>query len=603
MGTGSYANPNPPHIARSPLQSTFSPIVLLEGGVRNLGALGVVAVLGLSATAQPPTQGSAGEHLEFVEKPGEMEFSGEVIAKPLSVGNPLALAAISGYEVIDYLPRLDLYVLQVPALQSESTVAEALMAEGAFEFVEPNWELFPLAVPNEDEHDPVNYDAQYHHGVMDSELGWDLHTGTCDSVVAIIDEGIRTHPDLNDNRLESYSACSDTWQSELPPGGPNINHGSHGTRVTGAAAGTGNNGQGIVGVGWDLSHRMMAIWGCYGGNGPSPSARLINIMRGAIQAVAPDPNVGPCGERLPARVVSVSLTGVETMSTRSLGRTLRLEHDAVLVWAAGNNCQNRDWVLDPTQDSVLVVGGTNANDESWSCSGAFGTATGTAIDVVAPAVNVWTTKPSFNNSPALYASQTGTSFSTPLVAGLCALLASYDPTLSANEITSIVRAGAEDLGDPGVDPTFGYGRINVYNSLLMVATRLGAESCGTTPNSVGAGVIMEALGSAVVADNELVLRATGLPPGVSARFLIGTELVSWPSGEGYQCAGGNLVTLNPILKANEDGLVQRKVDLTSTPALGVITPGTSTVIQLWYRDLSGGPAGFNFSNSIEINWQ
>ncbi|MBV9570453.1 MAG: S8 family serine peptidase [Alphaproteobacteria bacterium] len=58
---------------------------------------------------------------------------------------------------------------------------------------------------------------------------------------------------------------------------------------------------------------------------------------------------------------------------------------------------------------------------------------------------------------------TGTSFSAPLVTGTIALLQTRWPWLQqyADESVQIVLQSATDLGDPGVDPVYGWGMLNV----------------------------------------------------------------------------------------------------------------------------------------------
>lgn len=58
-----------------------------------------------------------------------------------------------------------------------------------------------------------------------------------------------------------------------------------------------------------------------------------------------------------------------------------------------------------------------------------------------------------------------TSFSAPLVTGAAALLKSTFPQLSAEEVVTILLTTAVDIGDPGVDEEFGWGRLDVLESL------------------------------------------------------------------------------------------------------------------------------------------
>lgn len=70
----------------------------------------------------------------------------------------------------------------------------------------------------------------------------------------------------------------------------------------------------------------------------------------------------------------------------------------------------------------------------------------------------------------------GTSQAAPHVAGLAALLLDVDPTLTPAEVHQIIRDGAVDLGTAGFDSNFGYGRIDVINSLDLAAPPAGCTS-------------------------------------------------------------------------------------------------------------------------------
>lgn len=69
----------------------------------------------------------------------------------------------------------------------------------------------------------------------------------------------------------------------------------------------------------------------------------------------------------------------------------------------------------------------------------------------------------------------GTSQACPHVAGLATLIRGFNPYLTPLEIRNVIRAGAIDLGAAGADGLFGYGRIDVLNSLLLAAPECVAD--------------------------------------------------------------------------------------------------------------------------------
>jgi len=88
------------------------------------------------------------------------------------------------------------------------------------------------------------------------------------------------------------------------------------------------------------------------------------------------------------------------------------------------------------------------------------------LDVTAPGCITFSAD--FGNSPLGIVGFCGTSMAAPHVAGLAALLLSADPSLTPVEVRQHIRDGAIDLGAEGFDWTYGYGRIDVTNSLSLV---------------------------------------------------------------------------------------------------------------------------------------
>jgi thermitase len=272
---------------------------------------------------------------------------------------------------------------------------------------------------------------------MQSSDGWSIHTGNSTVSVGICDTGIRTsHEDFQLHRLEGYNAVDQKWEGQ---GGDISAVHPHGTMTTGCAAANGNNGVGIAGVGWDLSHRMLRVSNSSGG-----SAYMSTLQHAARTAVE-------SGDR----IASVSYSGVDTSSNLTTASYIK-SIGGLLVWAAGNDGRNLTYG-NRDNDDIIVVGGTDSGD-----SKAYFSAYGQFVDLVAPAVGVYTTD-SGNDSD--YASVNGTSFATPLTAGLAALIWSYDPALTPDDVELYLKQGCDDLGSSGVDNTYGYGRVNVYGSL------------------------------------------------------------------------------------------------------------------------------------------
>ncbi|NII54460.1 autotransporter serine protease [Luteibacter sp. SG786] len=65
-----------------------------------------------------------------------------------------------------------------------------------------------------------------------------------------------------------------------------------------------------------------------------------------------------------------------------------------------------------------------------------------------------------------YVEGSGTSFAAPQVSGAAAVVKGVFPSLSTDAVRQIILGTADDLGAPGPDPVFGYGRLNLGKAIL-----------------------------------------------------------------------------------------------------------------------------------------
>ena len=146
-----------------------------------------------------------------------------------------------------------------------------------------------------------------------------------------------------------------------------------------------------------------------------------------------------------ARVASISYAVTPSQTVADAAQYMRAA-GGVVVAAAGNTGNDPGY-----QDvaSILTVSGTTSGDviAGWSSFGNY-------IDVAAPGAGLWTT-----TRDGGYAQVSGTSFAGPVAAATTALVMAANPDLSPDEIESVIETSAVDLGIPGRDPLYGYGRI------------------------------------------------------------------------------------------------------------------------------------------------
>ncbi len=130
-------------------------------------------------------------------------------------------------------------------------------------------------------------------------------------------------------------------------------------------------------------------------------------------------------------------------------------------FSAGNSGPGSSTIGSPgSYCNVHGVGATDISDVVASFSsrgpGEFPECTDKP-DVSAPGVNVRSSVP--GNSYALFS---GTSMASPHNAGCIALLWSIEPGLTIDEIMALLESTGVDLGTPGFDYSYGYGRIDCY---------------------------------------------------------------------------------------------------------------------------------------------
>lgn len=144
------------------------------------------------------------------------------------------------------------------------------------------------------------------------------------------------------------------------------------------------------------------------------------------------------------------------------------EAGALLCAAAGNDSAAVGYPAalstrpdgSPWYRNILAVSATTRGDELASFSNR-----GIQINVAAPGVDILSTLPNYPVpiSPQLnYGTLSGTSMATPIVSGIAALVWAAAPTLSAVQVGERIQASALDLGAPGRDPLFGFGRVNAF---------------------------------------------------------------------------------------------------------------------------------------------
>jgi len=121
--------------------------------------------------------------------------------------------------------------------------------------------------------------------------------------------------------------------------------------------------------------------------------------------------------------------------------------------------------------------------------------------------------------------------------------------------------------------------------------------CTSNPSSTGFPAVIGFSGSCVALVNDFTLTAGPLPDQPFL-FFFGNSQIQVPFGNGFLCAGGGIVRINPPAVAS-GGTATREVDL----AASAITSGVTKNFQCWFRDPAGGGAFFNTSDGLAVTFQ
>ncbi len=424
-------------------------------------ALALALLAGLSQPAIV-SAAHADEQLLFVETPGVVEFTGQMIVRPrqdlYAATNPRPDASparswvpVAGQkaaaseaadpararildQVIEHFGEVDEYIVQVPAGYNENTYALLLMATGDYEYVTPNWMCYTTdTVPN----DP-NFGDSWQHTNVESARAWDIFTGDSEMIIAIVDTGADLdHPDLAPRWISGFNSQQDLAQVS---GGNVQDERGHGTFVAGCAAATGNNGTQVVGMGWNFS--VMPIRATPPGNGGSASSA--DLDQGARWAADNG-----------ATIVNTSFSGVDGSNVQTTGAYCKAR-GCLSFRSAGNDDRNLSGF---DHADVVVVGASTPSDNKASFS-----AFGRGVDLTAPGDSVRSTQNGGGQGTG-----SGTSFSAPIAAGVAAMIAASNPTLDINDVEQILFDTCDDIGVPGEDDTFGHGRVNLFLAMVAAA--------------------------------------------------------------------------------------------------------------------------------------
>ncbi len=344
----------------------------------------------------------------------------EIIVKPKQLNAPLSTFG----QIKSYNKELGFYVLQI---QSKYPIAKVLQQLNQQPFIEYAEENMILSLNNKKTfpNDPL-FKEQYGLKRVNATKAWKTTQGSPQTMIAVIDTGVDyNHPDLKGQVIKGKDFVD---QDEDP-----MDENGHGTHCSGISAAITNNQIGIAGMAPKVKVLAVRVLNADG------DGYLADVTNGITYAADRG-----------AKVISLSLGSSRGSHTLQRAIQYAKEKGSIIIAAAGN-----DGTSLPTYpayySNVIAVAATDKNDRKASFSNY-----GHWVDLAAPGVDIISTW--LNNN---YQNLSGTSMSTPFVAGIAGLLASEGK--SPQQIEQILKQTADPITGTGL--YWNHGRVNAAKAV------------------------------------------------------------------------------------------------------------------------------------------
>ena len=373
-------------------------------------------------------------------------------------------------------PLAGFVVYEIKDNCNASEVMRKLEQTGCYEFVEPLYShhLFDTEVQSdhiskttifeEDTftlNDPL-VEQQYYLEKIQLVAALQHCKGDSTLIIGVIDGGFDVaHADLKDKWAYNLADIPDNDIDEdndgftdnyvgwnFPDNSSDVGNASsnlvlHGTSVAGVIGAKINNAIGMAGVASDC--KMLPL--CVG----TTSGEITHEYEALVYAVEHGCKVINC---------SWGRSGGESRYEKAVLDYVVNQKNAVVVAAAGNTHTTSPNYPAAYKDYVLSVGGTNAQDIKVK-----NTCYGTTLDIVAPSVNICSATP--NNT--YKTDMSGTSYSSPMVAGAAALVRTQHPEWSALRVLQHLKATADVIDTIAENLQYadllGSGRLNILRAV------------------------------------------------------------------------------------------------------------------------------------------
>ncbi len=269
------------------------------------------------------------------------------------------------------------------------------------------------------------------------------------------------NPDYDSRKVvgDDYGDLTNRYYGNNDVVGPDPSHGTH---VSGIIAASRLNEKGIQGIADNVEIMVLRTVP----DGDERDKDVANAIRYAVDN----------GARIINMSFGKGLSPVKKYVDDALKHAMK--HDVLLVHASGNDASDNDNVASfPTDkfskaglfgkkyaDNWLEVGASSfQKDEDLVAD--FSNYGQKNVDIFAPGVSIYSTNPG-----STYKAADGTSFAAPVVAGVAAVIRSYFPSLSANQVKEAILSGGSKYNSlvkkPGTEEMVKLSDISVTGAVI-----------------------------------------------------------------------------------------------------------------------------------------
>jgi type VII secretion-associated serine protease mycosin len=299
--------------------------------------------------------------------------------------------------------------------------------------------------------------APWAQNALNFEAAWQPGNSGSGVTVAVVDSGVSVDSGVPGNSQLAGKVDGIDLTNTVP-----TDCDGHGTGVAGIIAASNQISEGNAFAGVAPAARILSVKVTVG-EGFSTTSGTADLAQGIIDAAV-----------LGAKVISVSVQGGNS-ATLANAVAFAESKGAVIVAAGGNDDQPGQPKTGPyypaSYPGVLSVGSLDPDGSLDQLSDQHSN-----VRVTAPGADITSLTPGgFNNQ------LTGTSFATPFVAGVAALVIASHPQLSAQEVIARIV----DTADGSTGPGTGAGMVNPLQAVTAVLPPASAQpSASTRPQSV-----------------------------------------------------------------------------------------------------------------------